>query len=625
MPPTPRLEWSAGAAESPPRVRGPPIHTHLPPLPTQPRPSDEPGTPSKLSGGGAAADSPRAAAARAPLTTRANVLRVLVLLLAAALLSGLAAQSLGGGGDGGGGSSLGRRGGGDVGATARPGAPTAPAAAHHTTTAHGLAALCAPVPGAAHDLAASGRPRGAGPPAPPGGAGGRLAVVAGSPLAVPCAAPSPGAPSLGAAIGQPTVALMFLTASDLPHAGTWSAWLRAAGGLVRADCLAASVCAAPAVGGSGAAVTASTTTTAAPAAGGRRLAGADADAAAALAALSADVTADAAAARPSDPIAAQTLFTVYVHTPPNVTLKEGTPFAGREVSARVAAAWGDHSIVEATRAMLRAALKDPRNQRFVLLSEADAPLYSAAATYAQLMGEKTSRVDACVDPAKDRALSRFTPRMETEHFKEAHWRKSSQWVTLTRRAAAAIGADEEIAASFKANCVNGWDDDRQDNRWCHSDEHYIPSALAALGLANETDCVGGAMAVDWSGGGAHPATYWHHDISGDLIERQRASDDACEPSAAFDAAAPLFVRLEQVAPAAPRECAWTPRPLTPPAPGVPTRVPVLTPRCTLFARKFVREVAERLLGLAEGDDGLRLLDRAQPTCPAGAAASGGLQ
>ena len=29
---------------------------------------------------------------------------------------------------------------------------------------------------------------------------------------------------------------------------------------------------------------------------------------------------------------------------------------------------------------------------------------------------------------------------------------------------------------------------------------------------------------------------------------------------------------------------------------------------------FVREVSERLLGLVEGDDGLRLLDTAQPTC-----------
>lgn len=114
--------------------------------------------------------------------------------------------------------------------------------------------------------------------------------------------------------------------------------------------------------------------------------------------------------------------------------------------------------------------------------------------------------------------------------------------------------------------------------------------------------------------GSHPATYWHHDISGDLIERQRASDDSCEPSAALDAARPLLLRLEQLSPrAAARGCAWS-RSRAPAPPGVPEVPPVLTPRCTLFARKFVREVSERLLGLVEGDDGLRLLDTAQPTC-----------
>ena len=75
-----------------------------------------------------------------------------------------------------------------------------------------------------------------------------------------------------------------------------------------------------------------------------------------------------------------------------------------------------------------------------------------------------------------------------------------------------------------------------------------------------------------------------------------------------------LLRLEQLSPrAAARGCAWS-RSRAPAPPGVPEVPPVLTPRCTLFARKFVREVSERLLGLVEGDDGLRLLDTAQPTC-----------
>ena len=43
-------------------------------------------------------------------------------------------------------------------------------------------------------------------------------------------------------------------------------------------------------------------------------------------------------------------------------------FHGREVPDRVATQWGTHSLVAAVRVMLREALRDPANQRFLLLS-----------------------------------------------------------------------------------------------------------------------------------------------------------------------------------------------------------------------------------------------------------------
>lgn len=45
--------------------------------------------------------------------------------------------------------------------------------------------------------------------------------------------------------------------------------------------------------------------------------------------------------------------------------------------------------------LLAAALKDPLNQRFVLLSESCVPLYSPQVVYMQLLSEQGSRVDAC--------------------------------------------------------------------------------------------------------------------------------------------------------------------------------------------------------------------------------------
>ena len=50
--------------------------------------------------------------------------------------------------------------------------------------------------------------------------------------------------------------------------------------------------------------------------------------------------------------------------------------------------------VEAHRQMLRAALADPLNERFVLLSESCVPLYPAATLYWQLLRERRSRVQS---------------------------------------------------------------------------------------------------------------------------------------------------------------------------------------------------------------------------------------
>ena len=61
--------------------------------------------------------------------------------------------------------------------------------------------------------------------------------------------------------------------------------------------------------------------------------------------------------------------------------------------------WGTFSLVAATRAMLRAGLRDPLNAKFVLLSESGIPLYPPQTLYQQLMSETKSRINACnTDP-----------------------------------------------------------------------------------------------------------------------------------------------------------------------------------------------------------------------------------
>ena len=66
-------------------------------------------------------------------------------------------------------------------------------------------------------------------------------------------------------------------------------------------------------------------------------------------------------------------------------------------------AWGSPNNSVAERLLLRAALEEPRNQRFVLLSDSGVPLYPPTAMWQHLMGISKSRIDAC-KPVSGRGL-----------------------------------------------------------------------------------------------------------------------------------------------------------------------------------------------------------------------------
>jgi hypothetical protein len=83
-----------------------------------------------------------------------------------------------------------------------------------------------------------------------------------------------------------------------------------------------------------------------------------------------------------------------------------SPFHGRELPLHINATWGKFDIVDATKALMRAALLDAANAKMVLLSESCIPLYPPSVVYQQLISEPRSRVNAC--PSKARA-PRFLP------------------------------------------------------------------------------------------------------------------------------------------------------------------------------------------------------------------------
>ena len=63
----------------------------------------------------------------------------------------------------------------------------------------------------------------------------------------------------------------------------------------------------------------------------------------------------------------------------------------------IKATWGGFELVDIAKALFGAALQDPANQKMVLLSESCLPLYPPTLTYAQLVSEPKSRINACSD------------------------------------------------------------------------------------------------------------------------------------------------------------------------------------------------------------------------------------
>nr|KAJ0217698.1 hypothetical protein LSAT_V11C300122170 [Lactuca sativa] len=78
-------------------------------------------------------------------------------------------------------------------------------------------------------------------------------------------------------------------------------------------------------------------------------------------------------------------------------------------------------MIEAERLLLQAALENPANQRFLLLSDSCVPLYNFTYIYNYLMGSSKSFVDSFLDMKE----GRYNPRMSSI-IPMRKWRKGSQ-------------------------------------------------------------------------------------------------------------------------------------------------------------------------------------------------------
>lgn len=281
------------------------------------------------------------------------------------------------------------------------------------------------------------------------------------------------------------------------------------------------------------------------------------------------------------------IFSVYIHPHPDHRFPASSFFAGHEIIDRVNVQWGRHSMIEAERLLLRAALQDPLNSHFVLLCETSIPLYSAPATYLQIVSESRSRINSCsVEPENMyhiHATHRWMPEFEAVGLPVALWRKSSQWMSLIRKHAQLVVDETEINAVFSEICWMSFEP--EDFRTCVSDEHYIASLLAVRGLEEECACDGVSTRAVWEGNYAHPRTFKPEEATYDTLRETLRMEGDCPQGKSLEKESDLVMTGLLHA----KLQAWSSMPLLVDSALNESGIERMRPRCPLFARKIDAE------------------------------------
>ncbi|KAK7271647.1 hypothetical protein RJT34_27723 [Clitoria ternatea] len=274
-------------------------------------------------------------------------------------------------------------------------------------------------------------------------------------------------------------------------------------------------------------------------------------------------------------------FSIFVHSRPGFLLNKVTArsayFLNRQVNDSIQVEWGEASMIEAERVLLQHALNDPLNDRFVFLSDSCIPLYNFSYIYDYIMSTSTSFVDSFADTKE----GRYNPKMDPI-IPVYNWRKGSQWTVLTRKHAKVVVEDETVFPMFQLYCKKKplpefWRDhyipaDTSKVHNCIPDEHYVQTLLAQHGLEAELtrrsvthtswDI---SSSRDRERRGWHPVTYKYSDATPMLVKSIKEIDN-------------IYYETEYR-----REwCTSKGKPST----------------CFLFARKFTRTAALRLLNMS---------------------------
>ncbi|XP_049382756.1 glycosyltransferase BC10-like [Solanum stenotomum] len=215
-------------------------------------------------------------------------------------------------------------------------------------------------------------------------------------------------------------------------------------------------------------------------------------------------------------------YSIYIHSEPGFVFNESTTrsrfFHDRQLKNSIKVGWGEASMIGAERLLLKEALKDSANTRFVLLSESCIPLYNFSYIYTYLTASPRSFVDSFLDK-KER---RYNPNMAL-YIPMSKWRKGSQWITLIRKHAEVVADDDVVFPVFKMFCKKRYN--------CIPDEHYVQTLLAMHDSDGElerrtiTYTEWNQSASNMDKNSWHPMTFSYADAGPDKIKRIKDIDN----------------------------------------------------------------------------------------------------
>lgn len=200
------------------------------------------------------------------------------------------------------------------------------------------------------------------------------------------------------------------------------------------------------------------------------------------------------------------LYSIYIHSMPSyeADFPPSSVFYRRQIPSQIAE-WGRMSMCDAERRLVANALLDISNEWFILLSESCIPLSNFSIVYRYLLRSRYSFMGSFDEPGPY-GRGRYNGNMAPE-VNLTDWRKGSQWFEINRVLAVKIIEDTTYYPKFKEFCRPS----------CYVDEHYFQTMFSIETphlLANRS-----LTYVDWSRGGAHPATFGKADIIKDFFNK----------------------------------------------------------------------------------------------------------